>query len=63
MSGRVILYSARDVETWPAERRRSHSEGRNTLDEAEEWISGTLKAAEAGWRRRVVPALGHFPVR
>lgn len=80
-------------------RRRSLSEGRNTLDEAEEWISGILKAAEAGvapdvatmslaeygttnmdlalrglelktldpylagWRRRVVPALGHFPVR
>ncbi|MCM2386743.1 site-specific integrase [Streptomyces sp. CWNU-1] len=80
-------------------RRKSLSEGKDTLDEAEEWISGILKAAEAGiapnvatmslaeygtttmdlalrglelktldpylagWRRRVVPALGHFPVR
>ncbi|MEU3602744.1 tyrosine-type recombinase/integrase [Streptomyces sp. NPDC006798] len=82
-----------------SKRRRSLSEGKDTLDEAEEWISGILKAAEAGiapntatmslaeygttnmdlalrglelktldpylagWRRRVVPALGHIPVR
>ncbi|GAA2230462.1 hypothetical protein GCM10010232_15980 [Streptomyces amakusaensis] len=83
-------------------RRRSLSEGKETHDEAEDWIAGILKAAEAGiapnvatmplaeystatmdlalrgpepktldtldpylagWRRRVVPALGHFPVR
>ncbi|WP_405640251.1 tyrosine-type recombinase/integrase [Streptomyces uncialis] len=82
-----------------SKRRRSLSEGKDTHDEAEDWISGILKAAEAGiapnvatmslaeygasnmdlalrglelktldpylagWRRRVVPALGHFPVR
>ncbi|MFJ7423649.1 tyrosine-type recombinase/integrase [Streptomyces uncialis] len=82
-----------------SKRRRSLSEGKDTLNEAEDWISGILKAAEAGiapntatmslaeygtsnmnlalrglelktldpylagWRRRVVPALGHFPVR
>ncbi|MGW5679475.1 tyrosine-type recombinase/integrase [Streptomyces sp. NPDC003860] len=82
-----------------SKRRRSLSEGKDTHDEAEDWISGILKAAEsgiapnvatmslaeygttnmdlalrglelktrdpylAGWRRRVVPALGHVPVR
>ncbi|MFI1014792.1 tyrosine-type recombinase/integrase [Streptomyces sp. NPDC020965] len=82
-----------------SKRRRSLSEGKDTHDEAEDWISGILKAAEAGiapdvatmslaeygttnmdlalrglelktldpylagWRRRVVPALGHIPVR
>ncbi|MFD7551020.1 tyrosine-type recombinase/integrase [Streptomyces sp. NPDC059816] len=82
-----------------SKRRRSLSEGKDTLDEAEDWMSGILKAADAGiapnvatmslaeygttnmdlalrglelktldpyltgWRRRVVPALGHFPVR
>ncbi|MEE1799390.1 tyrosine-type recombinase/integrase [Streptomyces sp. JV176] len=80
-------------------RRKSLSEGKDTLDLAEEWISGILRAAQsgiapdvatmsltdygtstmdlalrglelktldpylAGWRRRVVPALGHLPVR
>ncbi|WP_413752202.1 tyrosine-type recombinase/integrase [Streptomyces sp. R-74717] len=82
-----------------SKRRKSLSEGRETLDQAEEWISGILQAAQvgitpnvatmslaeygasnmdlalrglelktldpylAGWRCRVVPALGHFPVR
>ncbi|WP_446038129.1 tyrosine-type recombinase/integrase [Streptomyces sp. SID1121] len=80
-------------------RRKSLSAGKDTYDQAEEWVNGILKAAQAGiapnvatmslaeygttnmdlalrglelktldpylagWRRRVIPALGHFPVR
>ncbi|MFE4171885.1 site-specific integrase [Streptomyces sp. NPDC056909] len=82
-----------------SKRRKSLSAARDTHDEAEEWVTDILKAAQAGiapnvatmslaeygtttmdlalrglelktldpylagWRRRVVPALGHFPVR
>ncbi|MFJ9033132.1 tyrosine-type recombinase/integrase [Streptomyces sp. NPDC102274] len=82
-----------------SKRRKSLSAGKDTHDQAEEWVTDILKAAQAGiapnvatmslaeygtanmdlalrglelktlapylagWRRRVVPALGHFPVR